>query len=251
MSIERLSGGLTPADGADPRTFPAIWNATADDLEAGDFSRVPTGGSAGQVLVKDSATDYDASWVGLPNTVDPRAIVTGSGWSRNYISPNGGLTTRTDTSNRLMRIWPWPLFGTQTFTHIGINVTATTVNAGTVSRLGILKANPADFRTFDVVLDAGTVAIDTTGIKEISINQTLTPGVYWLGSMIEGLTSGSVTFTAVSGSSLFMPVGFAVSGSSLNAAAGTGSTQPADGPWPSTISGFASVSSPVYTFLRY
>ena len=31
--VTRLSGGLTPADGADPRTFPAIWNATATDIE--------------------------------------------------------------------------------------------------------------------------------------------------------------------------------------------------------------------------
>ena len=30
MSITRLSGGLTPADGADPRTFPTIFNATAE-----------------------------------------------------------------------------------------------------------------------------------------------------------------------------------------------------------------------------
>ena len=33
MSITRLSGGNTPADGSDPRTFPAIWNATAQTLE--------------------------------------------------------------------------------------------------------------------------------------------------------------------------------------------------------------------------
>lgn len=33
MAIQRLSGGLTPADGDDPRTFPAIWNATADILD--------------------------------------------------------------------------------------------------------------------------------------------------------------------------------------------------------------------------
>jgi hypothetical protein len=31
--VTRLSGGLTPADGADPRTFPAIWNATATEIE--------------------------------------------------------------------------------------------------------------------------------------------------------------------------------------------------------------------------
>jgi hypothetical protein len=33
MAITRLSGGLTPADGSDPRTFPAIFNAAADDIE--------------------------------------------------------------------------------------------------------------------------------------------------------------------------------------------------------------------------
>jgi hypothetical protein len=31
--VTRLSGGLTPANGSDPRTFPAIWNATAEDIE--------------------------------------------------------------------------------------------------------------------------------------------------------------------------------------------------------------------------
>jgi hypothetical protein len=33
MAITRLVGGITPADGADPRTFPSIWNATADVIE--------------------------------------------------------------------------------------------------------------------------------------------------------------------------------------------------------------------------
>lgn len=33
ISITRLSGGNTPADGSDPRTFPAIWNSTASALE--------------------------------------------------------------------------------------------------------------------------------------------------------------------------------------------------------------------------
>ena len=33
ITITTLSGGNTPADGSDPRTFPAIWNATASDLE--------------------------------------------------------------------------------------------------------------------------------------------------------------------------------------------------------------------------
>jgi hypothetical protein len=49
ISITRLSGGNTPADGSDPRTFPAIWNATAATLEA----NVGTGG--GSITVSDTA----------------------------------------------------------------------------------------------------------------------------------------------------------------------------------------------------
>jgi hypothetical protein len=33
VAIDRLSGGLTPADGSDPRTFPAIFNVAADEIE--------------------------------------------------------------------------------------------------------------------------------------------------------------------------------------------------------------------------
>jgi hypothetical protein len=33
MAITRLTGGLTPADGSDPRTFPTIWNGAVDDIE--------------------------------------------------------------------------------------------------------------------------------------------------------------------------------------------------------------------------
>jgi hypothetical protein len=36
MAITRLSGGLTPANGSDPRTFPAIFNGAADDIEAAE-----------------------------------------------------------------------------------------------------------------------------------------------------------------------------------------------------------------------
>lgn len=38
VSIERLTGGVTPADPANPRTFPAIWNQTAEDIEQLDGS---------------------------------------------------------------------------------------------------------------------------------------------------------------------------------------------------------------------
>lgn len=45
MAVTRLSGGLTPGDGADPRTFPAIFNAAADVIDANETA-VASQGSA-------------------------------------------------------------------------------------------------------------------------------------------------------------------------------------------------------------
>ena len=49
-SVTRLTGGVSPADGADPRTFPVIWNATATIIEANESA-----GSAVSGLVQDKA----------------------------------------------------------------------------------------------------------------------------------------------------------------------------------------------------
>jgi hypothetical protein len=43
MPVIRLSGGLTPGDPSDPRTFPAIWNETADVIDANEAGVVALG----------------------------------------------------------------------------------------------------------------------------------------------------------------------------------------------------------------
>lgn len=53
-SVTRLIGGVTPADGADPRTFPAIWNATADIIEANETA---ADDKAPLLLVENVQTD--------------------------------------------------------------------------------------------------------------------------------------------------------------------------------------------------
>jgi hypothetical protein len=68
LDITRLSGGNTPADGSDPRTFPAIWNATSDALEALDLDDLTgvsiTTPAAGEKLVYDGT-----NWVNLEGYV--------------------------------------------------------------------------------------------------------------------------------------------------------------------------------------
>ncbi len=78
ISITNLSGGNTPADGSDPRTFPAIWNATAtalegvaddldtaetdiDNLETGKANIINTDGDPG-ITVYVGAVDPDATY---------------------------------------------------------------------------------------------------------------------------------------------------------------------------------------------
>jgi len=44
--VTRLSDGLTPGDGSDPRTFPSIWNVTAGTIESQGSAITAIEGSA-------------------------------------------------------------------------------------------------------------------------------------------------------------------------------------------------------------
>lgn len=76
LDITRLSGGNTPADGSDPRTFPAIWNATANALEALNLTDLTgvsiTSPATGQVLMYDGSNWVNQDGIKLVNTdTDP------------------------------------------------------------------------------------------------------------------------------------------------------------------------------------
>lgn len=75
ISITNLSGGNTPADGSDPRTFPAIWNATATLLE-GVADDLDTAEAA--ILTKATVvnTDGDPGKTFYVGAVDPDSIYT-------------------------------------------------------------------------------------------------------------------------------------------------------------------------------
>ena len=75
ISITTLSGGNIPADGSDPRTFPAIWNATASDLEAvaSDLDTAETA-IAGKANIVN--TDDDPGKTIYVGTVDPSSLYT-------------------------------------------------------------------------------------------------------------------------------------------------------------------------------
>jgi hypothetical protein len=254
VAITRLSGGLTPGDGADPRTFPAIWNATADDIEAaeanittlqGDVSTLegdvtnlenvkieldatltppvspnegdlwldssdgslyvwyvdvdggqwiqvraaapvpslPTGGSAGQVLVKDSATDFDASWVyGMPNFLpDPVP-------DRYFSQPITAFRDDTGQARSLNQMIYAPTLVGKPITVDRIAINVSVAEAGATPRLGIY-ARSSDNRPGDLILDCGTVDASTTGVKEITISATIPAGLFFVAVAHQGASS--------------------------------------------------------------
>lgn len=84
------------------------------------------------------------------------------------------------TANRLVTA-PFIVGRDITIDRLAIEVTSAAA-AGKIARLGIYKSNGASGNLYpgDLVLDASTVAIDSTGVKAISINQSLTKGFYYL-----------------------------------------------------------------------
>jgi hypothetical protein len=196
MSVTRLVGGNTPADGADPRTFPAIWNETADDLEAGDYSKVPTGGAAGEVLAKVSGTDYDAAWVF--SKVDVLTPTSGQ-FHADSRMPSAGTTTPTLDE---LRAVPLYIPQTLTFDQIAIRVT-TAATAGGVIRLGIYENNVN--APGELIVDAGTVDSTATGSLTVTISQTLPQGYVWLAAVSQVATASINRYDASGAGTLRLP----------------------------------------------
>jgi hypothetical protein len=75
-----------------------------------------------------------------------------------------------------------PIIIPNSITLTGLNCevnTAATGGSGAVARLGVYSAD-SNGQPANLVLDAGTVGVESTGIKQIVVSQALTAGIYWL-----------------------------------------------------------------------
>lgn len=117
-----------------------------------------------QLPAADSA--YRAPGVGYDG-VNARYAIPGAAFD--------SVTTASPSANNI-RYFPIYIENACTFDQLTFEVTAAAV-AGSSARLGIYKAD-SDLQPTSLVVDAGTVAIDTTGVKTVSISTTLDPGFY-------------------------------------------------------------------------
>ena len=67
---------------------------------------------------------------------------------------------------------------TMTFDQIAIEVTVA-MAAGKKANLSLYDMDYTNWKPINLVLDAGAVLCDTTGVKSITINKQLTKGIYW------------------------------------------------------------------------
>lgn len=70
---------------------------------------------------------------------------------------------------------------------IGVEVTTASVSGGATARLGIYESS-TDWQPTNLVVDAGTVAVDSTGVKTLAITETLPAGRYlmaWISDVAD------------------------------------------------------------------
>lgn len=112
-----------------------------------------------------------------------------------YLTPPtvGGnpITTHASATNRITFVpitVPW----TRTYTSIAFSIPTGGAVASSTARLAIYNLDQSDGGPGTVLLDAGTVATDTTGFKQITVSQALDPGQYYLAIW----TSAAITIRA-------------------------------------------------------
>ncbi len=109
-----------------------------------------------------------------------------------HVNPTGGTVAL--AANTLYAI-PFRVRERTTFTRLGVEVTT---GAGANGRLGIYNA--ANGVPTALVVDAGNVIFSSTGEKEVTISQTLMPGLYFIGVVTDNtptLLGGTIQHTAM------------------------------------------------------
>lgn len=129
-----------------------------------------------------------------------------------YTAPNTGtaLTTGAPSANYLRAI-PFITSRSITLDRIAINVTTAATG---YTRLGIY-ADGGNVYPGNLVIDAGQVDTGATGVKSLTINVTLNPGLYWLVAV----SNAAPTIRAFAVGSLIPVLGY---GSALGTAASFG-----------------------------
>lgn len=161
---------------------------------------------------------------------------------------SGSAVTGVMTANKMYGVL-YPVAVAHSIDRIVVQPT-TGGSAGSVIRLGVYKAD-ANGADYTLVLDAGTVDGTTTGALAITIDQALTPGMYWLVAVGQGSPSTQPTIVGTSApSGLAHFISGTVAASMGQSLTGLESTATVSGALPSTDTPTICVATAPRVFVR-
>jgi hypothetical protein len=142
---------------------------------ASDWERLAKGSA--KMLLKQGANDPYWELPDYPRTIKyPGTRYVRPGWyAHGYVAAAPGASV----------LALYPIFVAEQMTAIRIGVYVTQAAGGTI-RLGIW--NWSNGLPGTLILDAGTVMADVNSFREVTINQVLEPGYYWVGYTCSGAT---------------------------------------------------------------
>jgi hypothetical protein len=170
LSTDNLSDGAQSI-----QDFATLADSTFADLK---------GGSTGQYLTKNTATDMDFVWATLP-AATPTAVAFLQQTSGDTFQGLASAGTQSSAFSALQdRTYFTPFYVAKDGTVFDqISVRAGTVTTSVTCRLGIYDSDGTGGKPSTLILDAGNVTMTSTGaIGTATINQSLDQGIYWLAA---------------------------------------------------------------------
>jgi hypothetical protein len=123
-----------------------------------------------------------------------------------YIFPGGGNNTATSSSlgTGTLRVFPFYLPHAATLTGIGAEVT-TIGDSGSKYRLGVY-ADTGGFQPGSLLVDGGQIAGDSATVQTLTISQAAGAGVYWVGGVVQAVTTTQPTLRTTGPGAYALPM---------------------------------------------
>jgi len=181
------------------------------------------GFTASGTPVRRAVGSNGASVVGNSANSDGLAYEYGPQWFPTYKSgyyyvcnSTTATTTSGTLSNGILRLSPWVVTKSLPIVRIGAEFTAAG-DAASVFRIAIYGDDGSGMPSGAAVLDPGTISTGTgnagtvatggtPGVYEITVSQTLQPGLYWVGGVVQGVKSTQPTMRCIQSTTLPAPL---------------------------------------------
>jgi hypothetical protein len=187
---------------------------------------VAPGGALGTPSSGNLANCTFPNTIGKPETVGALYVTPGyvSG-QYYYTTPVASTSTSGALGNNTLRVGHWVVTSSLSITRLFCEL-VTAGDANSIFRIGIWNHDPSTGRPSSLVLeaptistgsgDAGSVATGGAGgVYEVTVSQTLAPGVYWVGGVVQGAASVQPTLRIADGIPTVVPLGSSLPGTNI------------------------------------